>query len=71
MVPKDVGSGPRLGQGESVDFIAPFSLNVTMDRVCLVVMNTQNLERNVGRSLCLNFKGSDAEWVVFGEQVVG
>ena len=67
LVVENIGGGPRLGQGESVDFVRELSLDVAMDNVCLGVTRSLDLERNVGRSLCLNFKLCPTEWVVLGE----
>lgn len=53
-----------------MDFVSPFSLNVTIYGVCLRVANSLDLERDVGRRLCLNFKRSSIEWVVLGKQVI-
>ena len=70
LVAENVGRGPSLGQGESVGFVSPLSLDIAIDNVCLGVARSLDLESNVGRSLCLNFKVCSIEWVILSEQVI-
>ena len=70
MVAENIGSGPSLGQGKSVVFVNPLSLDVASDNVCLGVTRTLDLERNIGRSSCLNFKMCFIEWVILVKYVI-
>ena len=50
-----------------MDFVSPLPLDVAIDNVCLGVTRSLDLERNVGRGLCLNFEVCSIEWVILGE----
>jgi hypothetical protein len=71
LIAQDVGGGPGLGQGESVDFVGPLSLNVTSDEVGFVVAGTSDLEGDIGRGLGLDLKRGAVVVVVLGEEVGG
>lgn len=71
LVAKDVGGGPGLGQGESVDFVGPLALDVTGDKVGFVVAGTGDLEGDIGRGLGLDLKRGAVEVVVLSKEVVG
>jgi len=71
LVTEDVGGGPGLGEGQTMDFVSPFTLNITSDDVRLGVASSGNLEGDVGRSLGLNFERSTVEVVILSEQVIG
>jgi hypothetical protein len=70
LVAEDIGGGPCLCQGESVDFVSPLSFNVAIYSIRLGVTNSLDLEGNIGRRLCLDFKGCSIEWIILGEQVI-
>jgi len=53
-----------------MNFVSPLSLNVTINSICLGVANSLDFERDVGRRLCLDFKGGAIERVVLSEQVI-
>jgi hypothetical protein len=71
LVAEDVGGGPGLGEGKTVDLVGPFALDVTVDGVGLGVAVTLDLEGDVGGGLGLDLKGSTMEMVILAEQVVG
>lgn len=70
LVADDIGGGPCLCKGESVDFVSPLSFNVAIYNIRLGVTSSLDLESNVGRRLCLNFKRCSMEWIFLGEQVI-
>lgn len=71
LVAEDVGGGPGLGQGKTVDLVSPLALDVSSDEVRLGVTVSSDLEGDVGGSLGLDLKGGAVEVVVLSEQVVG
>ena len=71
MVAEDVGGGPGLGKGETVDLVGPFALDVAMDDIRLGIAGSLNLEGNVGGGLGLHLERGTVEVVILAEQVVG
>ena len=71
LVAEDVGGGPSLGEGETVDLVGPFTLNVTMDGIGLGIAGSLDLEGDVGGGLGLDLERGATEVVVLAEQVIG
>jgi hypothetical protein len=71
LVAEDVGGGPGLGEGETVDLVGPFTLDVTMDSIGLGIAGSLDLEGDVGGGLGLDLERGAVEVVVPAEQVVG
>ena len=71
MVAEDVGGGPGLGEGETVNLVGPFALDVTVNGIGLGIAGSLDLEGNVGGGLCLDLERGAVEVVVLAKQVVG
>jgi hypothetical protein len=71
LVTEDVGGGPGLGEGETMNLVGPFALDVTVDGIGLGIAGSLDLEGDVGGSLGLDLERGAVEVVVLAEQVVG
>ena len=71
LVAEDVGGGPGLGEGETVDLVGPFALDVTVDDIRLGIAGSLDLEGDVGGRLGLDLERGTVEVVILAEQVVG
>ena len=67
LVAEDVGGGPGLGEGETVNLVGPFTLDVTMDSIGLGIAGSLDLEGNVGGGLGLDLERGAVEMVVLAE----
>jgi len=68
---EDIGSGPRLCEGQSIFGIVVFRFHVTRDAERLVITHSSNFECHIGGGFSFDFKGSAEDGEVLAQQVVG
>lgn len=68
---QDVGSGPSLSEDEAVGLVRVLGLNVGVDVVGLGVLDTKDLERDIGRSRGLDLELGTTDLEITAQKVVG
>lgn len=71
VVAEDVGSGPGLGEGDTILAVLPLGLEVTVDGLRLGVTDTENAEGDTVGGLGLDLERVAVDGVVLGKEVVG
>ena len=69
LVPEDVEGGPGLSEGQTVNFVGPFTLEISRNVIRLGVAGTLDFEGYIGGCLGLDFQRSTVGVVVLVEQI--